>query len=89
MARQESGRRGGLATLACYDRPRMRAIGKRGFEATVARHWAGDRLAYRQYLTARQWNALAGLDVDRQIAAGAAGACVEPTYQDEGDEPPF
>src|SRR5204862_29173 len=77
----ERGRLGGLATFRQYGKAHMAAIGKRGFEATVARHWQGDRLAYRLFLAARNWNlvtdALAGRELDRQLQAGAVIASVE------------
>src|SRR5438270_1019044 len=88
MSMRERGRLGGLATLARYGRRHMAEIGKRGFETTVARHWQGDRLAYRDFLHARNWNmlsdALAGQELARQIAAGATIASIELPWMDEG-----
>lgn len=35
------GRQGGRRCRELFGREHMRAIGARGFDATVARHWAG------------------------------------------------
>ena len=81
MTRQESGRLGGRATFQRYGRPHMSAIGRRGFEATVARHWAGDRAAYRNWLIARGWHSVFDQlfhDFARdRFARGETIACVE------------
>jgi hypothetical protein len=37
------GRKGGLSCVRKHGRRHMGAIGARGFHATVARHWQGDR----------------------------------------------
>ena len=42
---RELGRRGGLATVARHGRAHMATIGRLGFQATMDRHWNGDRKA--------------------------------------------
>jgi hypothetical protein len=37
------GRQGGRSTTKRHGRAHMKAIGAAGFNATVARHWQGDR----------------------------------------------
>lgn len=84
MNRRQAGRKGGQRTLALYGREHMRAIGKRGYQTTLARHWQGD---------ARGWNAitdeLAGCEIDRRIGAGEAIVCIELPYLDEEQDMPW
>src|SRR5690242_14366754 len=86
-SRAEVGRLGGLVCLEKHGREFYRQIGKRGYQATLARHWQGDALAYRRWLVAKGWNAvadaLADCEINRRLAAGDAIACVELTYLDE------
>ena len=88
--RAEVARMGGLACLQKHGREFYREIGKKGYQATLARHWQGDALAYRRWLIAKGWNvvvdALADIELSRRLAAGEPTACVELTYLD--DEPP-
>lgn len=53
------GKRGGTTTYQRHGRDHMRAIGKRGFQAYVDRHFKGDRRAALNDLIAR---GLAALD---------------------------
>jgi general stress protein YciG len=53
------GRRGGLATVKAHGREHMRAIGRRGFQATTDRHYGGDR---RRHLNALIRRGLMALD---------------------------
>jgi hypothetical protein len=46
----------------------MAEIGRKGFETTVARHWQGDRAAYRDYLGLRRHEAQIESIVDRELA---------------------
>ena len=46
MTKKEAGAIGGKVTFIRYGRPHMQAIGRRGFAATVERHWSGDRQAF-------------------------------------------
>jgi general stress protein YciG len=93
MNRRQAGRKGGQRTLALYGREHMRAIGKRGYQTTLARHWQGDALAYRRRLIARGWNAitdeLAGREIDRRIGAGEQVLCDELLYLDEEQDMPW
>ena len=50
LTKAEAGRRGGLATRQRHGVEHYRRIGAKGFMATVARHWAGDRESYLRYL---------------------------------------
>jgi hypothetical protein len=92
LSMNERGRLGGLATFQRHGRQHMSAIGKKGFEATVARHWQGDRHAYLLFLAAREWHLLSdrldSLRLAEEIRAGAAIACIELPWEDEG-APPF
>jgi general stress protein YciG len=91
LDRQEAGARGGRETFRRHGRKHMQEIGAKGFAATVARHWQGDRKGYLEFLLARGWNRLADSFADREIArrleAGEQAACVELAYRDEGDWP--
>lgn len=45
------GRRGGHATVRRHGSEYMRRIGRRGFLATLQRHWKGDRESFLDFLT--------------------------------------
>jgi general stress protein YciG len=93
MSRNEAGKRGGKATVRRHGREHMRRIGKRGFEVTVARHWGGDRRAYRDFLHARGWHAQVDRAFDQlcaeRFAAGETVVCVEVPVIPEEDDWPF
>lgn len=88
-----AGSKGGRSTLQRYGRKHFQIIGSRGFQVTVARHWAGDKQSFREYLVARNWNrlasALADQEIDRRLANGEEIACIELPYMDEEREFPF
>lgn len=42
--------KGGQAVLERYGREHMAFIGRLGFQATVDKHWNGDRKAYKEHL---------------------------------------
>lgn len=44
------GKRGGDKTVTRYGKVHMSEIGKRGFAATVRKHWKGDREAFLRRL---------------------------------------
>lgn len=46
MTRQQISSLGGRAVLKKYDHSYFSALGKKGFAATVNKHWAGDRKAF-------------------------------------------
>src|SRR5262249_55520931 len=81
VTRRQAGRLGGLQTLSRHGREHMRAIGRAGFNATVARHWQGDRAGYREWLAQRQHLAAieraADFELDRQLDTAALVACIE------------
>jgi hypothetical protein len=54
----ELGRKGGRTTLARHGVEHFRAIGRKGFEATTNRHYAGDRRRHLNDLIARGLRAL-------------------------------
>lgn len=88
-----NGARGGRETVKRHGIQHMREIGKRGFEATVARHWAGDRQGFRDYLGLRRHEAQLENFVDRELQRrldqGAEVASVELPVLSEPDEFPF
>lgn len=51
------GRRGGRTTVQRHGNEHMRRIGARGFQATVERHWQGDRASFLDYLQRAGWAA--------------------------------
>ena len=72
----------------------MAAIGARGFETTVNRHFGGDRASYVKYLHDRAHETLVEGFVDRvmqeRLDKGEQTVCVElPIITDPDDEPPF
>lgn len=71
----------------------MAEIGKRGFETTVARHWQGDRAAYRDYLGLRRHEAqiesFVDREMERRLAAGEKTVCVELPVLSGPDDVPF
>ena len=50
MTRSDAARLGGRAVVAKYGRQHMATIGRRGYEATVNRHFNGDEQAANQWL---------------------------------------
>ena len=42
--------KGGQRVVELHGRDHMSFIGKLGFQATVDKHWNGDRQAYKEYL---------------------------------------
>src|SRR5438132_12331258 len=69
MSPKDRGRLGGKATLARYGRPHFQAIGRRGYQATLARHWQGDRRGFAQWLHGHALTAVADALADRVLAA--------------------
>jgi hypothetical protein len=86
MTRSEAARLGGLAIRKARGREYLREIASKGFMATVARHWAGDKKAYLEYLRCRAGFSKVERLVDRQldaaIADGATIACAETSADD-------
>lgn len=79
------GRKGGRATARRHGSAHMAAIGRKGFITTLARHWQGDKPAMVAWLhrlaAVALADALADLELARQLAAGADVACCEiPVY---------
>lgn len=70
-----------MATVAKYGRQHMKSIARRGFMATVARHWQGDARGYLAYLHQRGWHGTLEIAAERKISAdltnGATIVCVE------------
>jgi hypothetical protein len=52
LTKADAGRRGGNSTKARHGREHYVKAGKKGFLATVARHWQGDREGYLRWLRA-------------------------------------
>lgn len=82
---RDLGRRGGRACVKRHGRHHMAAIGARGFATTLAKHWQGDKPGMVAWLHERAAvsvaDTLATMECRRQIASGAAVACVEiPCY---------
>jgi hypothetical protein len=69
------GRQGGRRCRDVHGREHFRAIGARGFNATVARHWAGDRAGYVAWLRDHARFAVIEAAADVLLAAGVR--CVE------------
>lgn len=94
MDRGAAGSKGGRTTFGRYGRKHMQEFGPKGFATTVARHWRGDRQAYRDYLGLRRHEAQMESFVDRELArrleAGEKAACVEmPCLSGPDDDLPF
>ena len=45
-----AGKKGGQMTVQRHGAQHMAAIGKKGFAATVAKHWRGERVRYLRFL---------------------------------------
>jgi hypothetical protein len=69
------GRQGGRRCRELHGREHMRTIGARGFDATVARHWQGDRAGYVAWL--RQNARFAVVEAAAEILLDAGVSCVE------------
>jgi general stress protein YciG len=50
MSKAEAGRIGGRTTKKRHGIEHYRQAGKKGFQATVSRHWNGDKAGYIRYL---------------------------------------
>ena len=55
LSKAEAGRIGGRMTARRHGIEHYRAAGKKGFMATVARHWQGDAAGYVRWLRAHGW----------------------------------
>ena len=55
LSKAEAGRIGGKTTARRHGIEHYRAAGKKGFMATVARHWQGDAAGYVRWLRAHGW----------------------------------
>ncbi len=55
LSKAEAGRIGGRMTARRHGVEHYRAAGRKGFMATVARHWQGDAAGYVRWLHARGW----------------------------------
>lgn len=94
MDRGPPGSAGGRETFRRYGSKHMAEIGKKGFAATVARHWQGDRAAYRNYLGLRKHEAQIESFVDRELTRrlenGEKIVCEElPVLSGPDDDLPF
>jgi general stress protein YciG len=52
LTKAEAGRLGGKTTKERHGRKHYQEAGRKGFMATVARHWHGDRQGYLKWLRA-------------------------------------
>jgi hypothetical protein len=85
-----AGSKGGKTTADRYGPKYMAEIGARGFATTVARHWQGDRAAYRDYLGLRRHERQLESLVDRELARSEKVACVEmPVLSGPDGDVPF
>jgi hypothetical protein len=75
MTAAEFGRQGGRSCYRRDGRRHMAEIGARGFDATVARHWAGDRASYAAWLRERARFAVVEAAADMLLADGCS--CVK------------
>lgn len=64
------GSAGGRGTLSRHGREHFAEIGRRGFAATVARHFGGSKEEYMKALHNRAWEKVTAGFVDRLIAQG-------------------
>jgi hypothetical protein len=56
LTKAEAGRLGGLQTKRRHGRQHYQQAGAKGFMATVARHWQGDKEGYMRYLQTHAWH---------------------------------
>ncbi len=89
-----AGSKGGRTTFERYGSKHLADIGKRGFETTVARHWAGDRQGFTDWLRAKAHESRIESFVDRELIRrmeqGEKTVCEEiPILTDPDDEIPF
>jgi hypothetical protein len=94
MGRSTAGSEGGRTTYERYGTKYMAEIGAKGFATTVARHWQGDRRAYRDYLGLKRHEAQIECFVDRELKRrledGEPIASVElPVLSGPDDDVPF
>ena len=68
LSKAEAGRIGGRMTARRHGIEHYRAAGRKGFMATVARHWQGDAAGYVRWLRAHGWLQ----QIQRALSARAA-----------------
>jgi hypothetical protein len=87
------GSQGGKKTFAKHGKSHMQAIGARGFEATVNRHFGGDKAEYLRYLHNRANESVMEGYVDRELnrrlEQGQQIACIELPQITDPDEIPW
>jgi hypothetical protein len=69
------GSRGGFRTVRKHGRKHMKTIAAKGFAATVARHWSGDRKSYTAWL--RDHARFALVEAAASVLLDAGVSCVE------------
>lgn len=93
MDRAAAGSKGGRTTAERYGPKYMAEFGAKGFATTVARHWQGDRKAYRDYLGLRRHEAQLDSFVDRELQRrldqGEKIVSMELPILSDPDELPF
>lgn len=86
--------KGGKTTVERHGREHMREIGAKGFAATVARHYQGDKDSYLKHLRRRSWEHGVGGFIDKllkeELDNGKTIACREmPVICDPDDDLPW
>lgn len=69
LSKAEAGRKGGEQTKRRHGRAHYQEAGRKGFLATLARHWHGDKEGYLRYLRATGWLAQVQRLIDAQPPA--------------------
>jgi hypothetical protein len=93
MERGARGSKGGRTTFERYGPRHMAEIGARGFAATVARHWQGDRQGCLDWLRARahekRIDAFVDRELQRRLDNGGKTVCEELPVLSDPDDLPF
>jgi hypothetical protein len=89
LTKAEAGRLGGLQTKRRHGRQHFQQAGAKGFMATVARHWQGDKRGYLRWLHAQGWHSqlIALLDKEPPPPPGEIQVTEIPTLPEELEEP--
>jgi hypothetical protein len=88
------GREGGIATFLKYGREHMAALGRKGYMATCARWFGGDRAEMNRWLrhqaSEREIERMVSTKLTARIAGGEKYVCEElPVILEPEDDPLF
>lgn len=90
MDRGAAGAKGGRSTFRRYGKAYMAQIGRKGYEATLARHFQSDEAGFRRWLHGRaaeaQMDSFVTRELNRRLDNGERIASMELPIIEDPDE---